>query len=64
LGSLVTFFALVYGPAAISSPIRRTAPLVTFALARFTLRGIEVVTLRDGVAAGFIVAGVFVLSQS
>jgi hypothetical protein len=37
---------------------------VTFALARFTLKGIEVVTVRDGVAAGFIVAGVFVLSQS
>ena len=64
LGSLFTFYALVHGPAALLSPIWRISPLVTFALARFTLRGMEVVTLRDGVAAGLIVAGVFVLSQS
>jgi uncharacterized membrane protein len=64
LGSLFTFFALVHGPAALLSPIWRISPLVTFALAHFTLRGIEVVTVRDGVAASFIVAGVFVLSQS
>ena len=64
LGSLFTFYALVHGPAALLSPIWRISPLLTFALARFTLRGMEVVTLRDGVAAGLIVAGVFVLSQS
>lgn len=64
LGSLFTFFALVHGPAALLSPIWRISPLVTFALAHFTLRGIEVVTLRDGMAAALIVAGVFVLSQS
>jgi drug/metabolite transporter, DME family len=64
LGSLFTFLALVHGPAALLSPIWRISPLVTFALARFTLRGIEVVTVRDGVAAALIVAGVFVLSQS
>lgn len=64
LGSLFTFFALVHGPAAILSPIWRISPLVTFALARFTLRGIEIVTVRDGIAAALIVAGVFVLSQS
>jgi DME family drug/metabolite transporter len=63
LGSLLTFFALLYGPAAVLSPIWRISPLVTFALARFTLRGIEVVTLRDGLAASLIVLGVFVLSQ-
>ncbi|MBI2985470.1 MAG: EamA family transporter [Deltaproteobacteria bacterium] len=63
LGSLFTFFALVYGPAVLVSPIWRVSPLVTFVLARFTLRGIEVVTLRDGVAASFIVGGVFVLSR-
>jgi uncharacterized membrane protein len=40
-----------------------TATLVTFTLARFTLKGIEVVTLRDGMAASLIVAGVFVLSR-
>ena len=63
LGSLFTFYALIYGPAAILSPIWRISPLVTFALAHFTLKGIEVVTLRDGVAASLIVAGVFVLSR-
>ncbi len=63
LGSLFTFYALIYGPAAILSPIWRISPLVTFALARFTLKGIEVVTLRDGVAASLIVAGVFVISR-
>lgn len=63
VGSLLTFFALMYGPAAILSPIWRISPLVTFALARFTLKGIEVVTLKDGVAASLIVAGVFILSR-
>lgn len=63
LGSLFTFFALIYGPAALLSPIWRISPLITFALARFTLRGIEIVTFRDGVAAMLIVVGVFVLSQ-
>jgi uncharacterized membrane protein len=64
LGSLFTFLALVHGPAALLSPVWRISPLVTFALARFTLRGMEVVTIRDGVAASLIVAGVFILSQS
>jgi uncharacterized membrane protein len=64
LGSLFTFFALAHGPAALLSPIWRISPLVTFALARFTLKGIEVVTVRDGIAAALIVAGVFVLSRS
>lgn len=63
LGSLFTFYALLYGPASLLSPIWRISPLVTFALAHFTLRGIEVVTARDGIAAALIVAGVFVLSQ-
>jgi len=62
LGSLFTFFALNYAPTVIVSPIWRISPLITFVLARFTLRGIEIVTLRDGVAATFIVGGVFVLS--
>jgi drug/metabolite transporter, DME family len=64
LGSLFTFFALSYGPAALLSPIWRVSPLVTFGLAHFTLRGIEVVTLRDGLAASLIVVGVFVLSRA
>jgi uncharacterized membrane protein len=63
LGSLFTFYALMYGPAALVSPIWRISPLVTFGLARFTLRGLEIVTLRDGVAATLIVLGVFVLSR-
>ncbi len=63
LGSLCTFYALIYGPAAILSPMWRISPLVTFGLAHFTLKGIEVVTLRDGAAASLIVAGVFVLSR-
>jgi uncharacterized membrane protein len=63
VGSLFTFIALIYGPASMLSPIWRISPLVTFALAHFTLRGIEVVTVRDGLAATLIVAGVFVLSQ-
>ncbi|MFQ5682711.1 MAG: EamA family transporter [Candidatus Binatia bacterium] len=64
LASLFTFFALVYAPAVLVSPIWRISPLVTFVLAHFTLKGIEVVTVRDGVAASLIVGGVFVLSQS
>jgi uncharacterized membrane protein len=63
LGSLFTFFALIYGPAALLSPIWRISPLITFALAHFTLRGIEIVTVRDGLAATLIVVGVFVLSR-
>jgi len=63
LGSLCTFYALIYGPAAVLSPMWRISPLVTFGLAHFTLKGIEVVTFRDGVAASLIVAGVFVLSR-
>lgn len=63
LGSLFTFYALVYAPAVLVSPIWRMSPLVTFALAHFTLKGIEVVTFRDGLAASFIVGGIFVLSK-
>lgn len=63
LGSLFTFYALVYAPAVLVSPIWRISPLVTFALVHFTLKGIEVVTLKDGLAASFIVGGIFVLSQ-
>lgn len=61
--SMLTFFALIYAPAVLVSPIWRISPLVTFVLAHFTLKGIEIVTLKDGLAAGFIVGGIFVLSQ-
>ncbi|MGH7774743.1 MAG: EamA family transporter [Candidatus Binatia bacterium] len=63
LGSLFTFYALNYAPTVLVSPLWRISPLVTFVLVHFTLKGIEVVTLRDGVAAMFIVGGVFVVSQ-
>jgi transporter family protein len=63
LGSLFTFYALIHAPTVIVSPVWRISPLVTFALARATLKGIEVVTLRDGLAAAFIVGGVFVLAR-
>jgi len=53
---------LLHAPAVLVSPIWRISPLVTFVLARFTLKGIEIVTLRDGVAASLIVGGIFVLS--
>ncbi len=64
LGSLLTFYALIYAPAVLVSPIWRISPLVTFVLAHFTLKGIEVVTLRDGVAASIIVGGILLLGQS
>jgi DME family drug/metabolite transporter len=63
VASMLTFFALLYAPAVLVSPIWRISPLVTFVLARFTLKGIEVVTLKDGLAAAFIVGGIFVLTQ-
>lgn len=63
LGSLFTYFALLHAPAILVSPIWRISPLITFLLVRLTLQGIEVVTPRDGVAAAFIVGGVFVLSR-
>ena len=44
-------------------PIWRISPPVTFAVAHFILKNIERVTLRDGLAASLIVAGVFVLSR-
>jgi uncharacterized membrane protein len=62
-GSLLTFHALVYAPAVLVSPIWRFSPLVTFLLARFTLKGIEVVTVKDGAAATLIVGGILVLAQ-
>ena len=63
VGSLLTFHALIYAPAVLVSPIWRISPLVTFLLARFTLKGLEIVTLRDAAAAFLIVGGVVVLGQ-
>lgn len=64
LGSLFTFYSLIYAPAVVVSPIWRISPLIVFLLARFTLRGVEVVTLKDGIAATFIVSGVLVLGRA
>jgi drug/metabolite transporter, DME family len=61
LGSLFTYYALIHAPAILVSPIWRISPLVTFVLVHFTMKGIEVVTLRDGVAASLIVGGIFIL---
>ena len=63
LGSLCTFYALIYAPAVVVSPVWRISPLVTFLFSRFTLKGVEVVTLRDGLAASLIVGGVLLMSQ-
>jgi uncharacterized membrane protein len=62
VGSIFTFYAVAYAPAMIVAPIWNIQPLVTFALVHSTLKGIEVVTVRDGIAAALIVGGVFILS--
>jgi uncharacterized membrane protein len=62
VASLFTYYALQYGPAVLVAPIWRISPLITFILAHFTLKGLEHVTRRDGLAAVFIVGGVWVLS--
>lgn len=62
IGTVLTMLAVVHAPAVIVGPIWNTQPLVTFALAHFTLKGIEIVRLQDGVGAALIVAGVFVLA--
>ncbi len=62
IGTILTFMAVVYAPAVIVGPIWNIQPLVTFALAHFTLKGIEIVRFQDGVGAALIVVGVFVLA--
>ena len=60
--SLLTYQALLIAPAVLVAPIWRISPLVTFVLSHFTLKALETVTLRDGLAALLIVGGVWVLS--
>jgi uncharacterized membrane protein len=43
------------------APIWSAQPIVSFFLAKATLKGIEEVTLKDGVAAALVVVGVLVL---
>ncbi len=62
IGTIFTFLAVVHAPAVIVGPIWNIQPLVTFALAHFTLKGIEIVRVQDGVGAGLIVGGVFLLA--
>jgi len=61
VGSILTLKALLYAPASVVAPIWNTQPIITFILTKAMLQGIEVVTLRDGVAAALVVAGVLVL---
>ena len=61
IGSIFTLKALVYAPASIVAPIWSAQPIVSFFLAKTTLKGIEEVSLRDGTAAALVVAGVLVL---
>lgn len=62
IGTILTFLAVVHAPAVIVGPIWNIQPLVTFALAHFTLKGIEIVRIQDGVGAALIVGGVFLLA--
>jgi transporter family protein len=61
IGSIFTLKALVYAPASVVAPIWSAQPIVSFLLAKTTLKGIEEVSLKDGAAAALVVAGVLVL---
>jgi drug/metabolite transporter (DMT)-like permease len=61
IGSVFTLNALLYAPASVVAPIWNTQPIISFFLARFALKGIEVVTFRDGIAAALVVMGVLVM---
>ncbi|HEX2929101.1 MAG TPA: DMT family transporter [Candidatus Binatia bacterium] len=61
IGSIFTLKALVHAPASVVAPIWSAQPIVSFFLAKTTLKGIEEVSLKDGAAAALVVAGVLVL---
>ena len=61
IGSVFIVNALVYAPASVVAPVWNTQPIISFFLARITLKGIEVVTFRDGIAAALVVIGVLVM---
>ena len=61
IGSVFTLNALLYAPASVVAPIWNTQPIISFFLARVTLKGIEVVTFKDGIAAALVVIGVLVM---
>ena len=64
VGSIFTYLAVAHAPTIIVAPIWNVQPLITFSLARLLLQGDEAVTLKDGLAAVLVVAGVFFLFQS
>jgi len=61
IGSIFTLKALVHAPASVVAPIWSAQPIISFFLARTTLKGIEEVSFRDGAAAALVVLGVLVL---
>jgi len=61
IGSIMTLKALTYAPASVAAPVWSAQPIVSFFLAKTTLKGIEAVNWRDGVAAVLVVFGVLVL---
>ncbi len=61
IGSIFTLKALVHAPASVVAPIWSAQPIVSFLLAKTTLKGIEEVTFQDGAAAALVVLGVLVL---
>ena len=61
IGSILTLKALVRAPASVVAPIWSAQPIVSFFLAKATLKGIEEVTFKDGIAAVLVVLGVLVL---
>jgi drug/metabolite transporter (DMT)-like permease len=61
IGSIFTLKALVHAPASVVAPIWSAQPIVSFFLAKTTLKGIEEVTFKDGAAAALVVIGVLVL---
>jgi len=61
IGSIMTLKALVYAPASVAAPVWSAQPIVSFLLVKTTLKGIESVSWRDGLAAALVVLGVMVL---
>jgi transporter family protein len=61
IGSIFTLKALVHAPASVVAPVWSAQPIISFFLAKTTLKGIEEVSLKDGAAAALVVAGVLVL---
>jgi drug/metabolite transporter (DMT)-like permease len=61
IGSIMTLKALIYAPASVAAPVWSAQPIVSFFLVKTTLKGIEAVSWRDGLAAALVVLGVVVL---